>query len=251
MRRFFISPEKTATDMSIITGSDAAHITQVLRYKIGDIIVLFDGKGTEYKAKILKLAPGEVQLSIIHRYTHNKEPFIHITVAQAFLKEKKMDVVVRQLSEIGVAHWVPFQAKRSVTVLNAKRLAVRKSRWEKIAVEAAKQCGRNRVMSIEPAASFSQVLNRYVEFDQRIIFWEKETKSLKALQPEENIRSGSKVAIILGPEGGFDSQEVKAALAKGFTTVGLGPRILRAETATIVACSLVQFIFGDMGQQSA
>ena len=251
MRRFFISPEKTTTDMPIITGSVAVHITQVLRCKIGDIIVLFDGRGAEYKAKILKLTPGQVQLSIIQRFAPDREPFFNITVAQAFLKEKKMDTVVRQLSEIGAAHLVPFQAKRSITALNSKRLTTRKSRWEKIAIESAKQCGRNRLMSIEPAGSFSHILNHYAEFDQRIIFWEKETKSLKALQTGEKIRMGSKVVIVLGPEGGFDPREINAALAKGFMTVGLGPRILRAETAAIVACALVQFIFGDIGQQSA
>jgi 16S rRNA (uracil1498-N3)-methyltransferase len=251
VRRFFISPEKITTDMPIITGSDAVHIAKVLRHKIGDIIMLFDGRGAEYKAKILNLAHDQIQLAIIQRFISDKEPFIHITVAQAFLKEKKMDSVVRQLSEIGATHWVPFQAKRSIPVLNAKRLAVRKSRWEKIAVEAAKQCGRNRVMSIEPAASLPQVLDRYIEFDQRIIFWEKETKSLNTLQPKEKIHPGYKIAILLGPEGGFDSREIKTALSKGFTSVGLGPRILRSETAAIAACSLIQFIFGDMGQQSA
>jgi 16S rRNA (uracil1498-N3)-methyltransferase len=251
MRRFFISPDNTATDMPIIKGADAAHIAQVLRYKVGDIIALFDGRGSEYKAEILKIAQDHVKLSILQRIASDKEPFIHITVAQGFLKEKKMDTVVRQLSEIGAARWLPFQAKRCVAIPKAERLAARKSRWEKIAIEAAKQCGRNRMMSIEPGASFSHILERCSGFDHRIIFWEKETKSIKALQSQENPCPGSKIAIILGPEGGFDPQEIEAAIEKGFTSVSLGPRILRAETAAIVACSLVQFIFGDLGQQSS
>ena len=247
MRRFYISPENIATDMPVITGTDAVHITQVLRYKMGDIITLFDGIGTEYKAKILQLSSGRVQVAILHHRITDKEPVIYITIAQGFLKEKKMDTVVRQLSEIGVSHWIPFQGSRSVVRLNARRLHARRERWEKIAIEAAKQCGRNQLMSIEPVVSFSQVLDRYAEFDQGIIFWEKEPKGLKKVLPKANIHPGSKIVILLGPEGGFDPAEIQAAKEKGFVTAGLGPRILRAETAAVVAGTLVQYIFGDMG----
>ena len=247
MRRFYLSPENITKDIPVITGSDAVHIAQVLRYKRGDIITLFDGIGTEYKAKILELSPSRVQVSILHRRIIDKEPSIHITIAQGFLKEKKMDTVVRQLSEIGVCRWVPFQGSRSVVRLNAKRLDIRRERWEKIAIEAAKQCGRNQLMSIEPVVSFSQVLDRYAKFDQRIIFWEKETSGLKKVLSKANFQSGSKIVILLGPEGGFAPQEIQDAKDKGFVTAGLGPRILRAETAAVVACALVQFIFGDMG----
>jgi 16S rRNA (uracil1498-N3)-methyltransferase len=247
MRRFYISPENITKEMPILTGSDAVHIAQVLRYKTGDIITLFDGSGTEYKAKILQLSPNRVQVSILHHRIADKELPIYITIAQGFLKEKKMDRVVRQLSEIGVSQWIPFQAIRSVVRLNAKRLDLRKERWEKIAVEAAKQCGRNRLMSIEPVASFSQVLDRYTEFHQGLIFWEKETNGLKKVPPKANIQPGSRIIILLGPEGGFDPTEIQAAKEKGFVTAGLGPRILRAETAAVAAGALIQFIFGDMG----
>lgn len=251
MRRFFIEPEKFATDMPIITGADAAHISQVLRYKIGDIIGLFDGRGGEYEAEIIALDSENVRVAILQRFTAEKESVVEITVAQGILKEKKMDVVVRQLSEIGAMRWVPFRAKRSVAVPNAVRIAARKTRWEKIAVEAAKQCGRNRVMTIEPADTFDQMLERYANCDHRVVFWEKATRSVQYLQTAASHRPGARVIIILGPEGGFDPAEIQTAQAKGFDTFGLGPRILRAETAAIAACTLVQYIFGDMGQQSA
>lgn len=252
MRRFFISPEKIAIDVPVITGPDAAHIIQVLRYKAGDIIGLFDGKGGEYEAEILAVSPGQVKVSIIRRRTGRKDPSVHITVAQGYLKEKKMDTVVRQLSEIGAMCWMPFKAKRSVVNLDSKRLAARKQRWEKIAIEAAKQCGRNRVMSIEPANSYTDLLNRSSQCDQRIVFWENASQSLKNLVAvsDSSLSAVTQVIILLGPEGGFDLHEVRMAKENGFIIAGLGPRILRAETAAIVACTLTQYIFGDLNQQS-
>lgn len=248
MRRFFISPENTATNMPVITGADAIHITQVLRYKIGEIIGLFDGRGGEYEARIMALKPGQVHLSILRRAVADRMTPVHITVAQGFLKEKKMDTVVRQLSETGAAEWVPFKAEHSVVALDTNRLAARKARWEKIAIEAAKQCGRNHVISIAPAASFSELLDRYADFDRRIIFWEKESRPLIGALSEKERLSGIRIVIVLGPEGGFATREIDVALARGFETAGLGPRILRAETAAIVACALAQYIFGDMGK---
>lgn len=248
MRRFFISPEKIATDVPMITGSDAGHIVQVLRYKIGDIIGLFDGCGNEYEAKIITLSKNQVGLSITRHLTVKAESAVDITVAQGFLKEKKMDVVVRQLSELGAACWIPFRAGRSVAVPDGKRLFTRKTRWEKIAVEAAKQCGRSRIMSVAPADSFERLIDDYSKFDHRIIFWEESRQSLQTLQHRQRSRPGTRIIIILGPEGGFEPDEIKTARAKGFETFSLGPRILRAETAAVVACSLVQYIFGDIGQ---
>ncbi len=237
--------------MPVITGNDAAHIVQVLRHKVGDFIALFDGHGNEYEAEIMTLSPGRVQVSILRQIAAEGEAPIQIIVAQGFLKEKKMDLVVRQLSEIGAAHWIPFPAGRSVAVPNKKRILHRKERWEKIAVESAKQCGRNRVLTIDPTPSFEQLLNKCSDCEIRILFYEKEPRCFDAALVETNIRQGSKIAIILGPEGGFDPQEIQTARDNGFVTAGLGPRILRAETAPIVACTLVQYIFGDLCQQSA
>lgn len=238
--------------MPIITGPDASHITQVLRFKVGDIIGLFDGNGGEYEAEIMALTSEKVTVSIIRQGVSNRDPSVHITVAQGYLKEKKMDLVVRQLSEVGAMCWMPFRARRSVVSLDSRRMAARRKRWEKIAVEAAKQCGRNRVMAIEPARSYADVLKRALTCDQRIVFCGKAPRSLKDLAPRAKIDpvTGARIILILGPEGGFDPKELQLAKDSGFTAAGLGPRTLRAETAALVACSLLQYIFGDMGQQS-
>ena len=126
---------------------------------------------------ILQASVSRQQSTVIH-WDESHCEIDHLQQQQLFdhgkeLQEIRRNLasVVRQLSEIGVYQWIPFQASRSVVRLNAKRLDLRIERWEKIAVEAAKQCGRNRLMSIEPVASFSQVLDRYTEFDQGLIFW--------------------------------------------------------------------------------
>ncbi len=233
--------------MPRIVGSDAAHIIQVLRYGVGDLIALFDGLGGEYEAEILAVAPGQVQVSIIRQTLSHRDSKVPITVAQGYLKERKMDRVVRQLSEIGAMSWMPFPAQRSVVNLTPKRIAARKQRWEKIALEAAKQCGRNQIMAIEPASSYVELLDRAVDCAQRIVFWEKAPIALKDLLQGAIPAAQTGIMIILGPEGGFDPQEVQIAKGQGFVTAGLGPRILRAETAAVVACALVQYIFGDLG----
>jgi len=249
MRYFFIEPSQLEDSRLSITGSDARHIKTVLRMKPGDKIGLFDGKGFEYEAKIVDVSPGRVQVSLIRRFLSTAESPLKIIVAQAFLKEKKMDGLVRQLSELGIVKWIPFIAERSVPRPYKKQLSARAKRWEKIAKEALKQCRRGRIMKIGETVSFEEMLNLGQSYDLKVTFWEDE------LQPVHAKLAGSdgqinNIFALIGPEGGFTQKEINKARDCGFATVGLGPRILRAETATIAACVLLQYLFGDMSQKN-
>ncbi len=247
MRYFFIKPSEIASSTSVITGTDARHIQTVLRLKPGDKIGLFDGKGFEYEARIVALSPGRVEVSIITSFPSTSESPVQIIVAQAFLKERKMDGLVRQLTELGITKWIPFFAERSIPRPDKKHLSARTERWRKIAKESIKQCKRGRITEIGKAVSFEEVLNLGEVCDLKIAFWENELQPINDTLPKPD-RQINNIFALMGPEGGFTSQEIESARARGFVTAALGPRILRAETATIAACVLLQYFYGDMGQ---
>jgi len=209
--------------------------------------VLFDGTGAEYEAKIAAASSDGVTVSILKRIASNSESPISITVAQGFLKEKKMDDLIRALTELGITRWVPFFAERSVPRPSGHRLSARADRWQTIAREALKQCRRSRLPEIVVAGSMDDVITLSAESELKVAFWEKAVDSIPVSFNRKSGSSGSHVFILLGPEGGFSDAEIQVATAAGFKVVSLGPRILRAETATIAACSLIQYLLGDLG----
>lgn len=247
MRYFFIEKSEREDSILSITGPDARHIKTVLRMNPGDKIGLFDGKGFEYEAKIVSLSPKRVMVSLIRRFLSTAESSLQIIVAQAFLKEKKMDDLVRKLTELGIAGWIPFFSQRSIARPDKKRLAGRSQRWERISTEALKQCRRKNMLEISEAVTFDEVLGLSKNSDLKIVFWENETTLInRGFGPESDNLLNS-IMVMLGPEGGFTGQEIERARQAGFVTAGLGPRILRAETATLAAGTLIQYLFGDMG----
>jgi 16S rRNA (uracil1498-N3)-methyltransferase len=247
MRRFFIEESKITGPIIAITGSDAAHIKKVLRMKPGDMIELFDGRGFEYEARIENLLAGSIEVSITKRFLSASESPVQIIVAQALLKDKKMDTLARQLTEIGVARLIPFTSIRSVPIPDQKKLSARRKRWEKIAIEALKQCRRGHVTEMGETITFNDVIKIDDGCDLKIVFWENESKPVSDAVQQLHDRHYRKILSVLGPEGGFSEKEIEDARAFGFVTASLGPRILRAETATIAACTILQYLFGDMG----
>lgn len=249
MRYFFIKPLTPGAQIAVITGSDAKHIKTVLRLKPGDNIGLFDGSGMEYEAKITALTTGRIEAAVIRRFPSKAESPIQIIIAQGLLKDRKMDGIVRHLTELGITKWIPFMAHRSIPKPDKTHLSKRKERWETIAKEAAKQCKRGRIPEINVLVSFEKVLDIGASCDFKIAFWENETTPVSAIAMASG-RQFNTIFAILGPEGGFTSREIETAKSRGFISAALGPRILKAETATIAACVLLQYLFGDMGQKT-
>jgi 16S rRNA (uracil1498-N3)-methyltransferase len=250
MRHFFIDPSPAKNSLVAIQQPEAHHIKNVLRLKPGDRIKLFDGTGLEYEAVIRKISAEEVDVEILSRIRATLRSGVQIMVAQAFLKEKKMDDLVRKLCELGVAKWVPFFSQRSIARPDASRLAGRIRRWHRIAAEALKQCRRIDLPEIAGALSFEEVLDFSKTCDLNIVFWENETSPLNSGMGSNEKHSIKKILLMLGPEGGFTQKEIDMAQHSGFVMAGLGPRILRAETATLAAVTLVQYLFGDMGTRT-
>jgi len=245
MRYFFISPDEVRKENPRISGAEARHMLQVLRLAPGHRIGLVDGTGRGYTADIVGITDSGVQVVIRAEFEAPRESPLEIVVAQALLKEKKMDRLVRQLTELGIAEWRPVASARSIPRLEGGRLAARLERWGKIAMEAVKQCRRGRTPDIHPPVSLAELLAMDLSCRPKVAFWEEASRPLDAIEPGDG--TCRRILVLLGPEGGFSPEEMAAATGSGFVAVGLGPRILRAETATVAAVSLIQHRFGDMG----
>ncbi|MBU1181892.1 MAG: RsmE family RNA methyltransferase [Pseudomonadota bacterium] len=250
MRHFFVDQSELACQVPALRGTDARHIINVLRLKPEDRIGLFDGTGKQYEARIVAIYSGKVEFSVIGSSSPAVESVLELVVGQSFLKEKKMDDLVRQLTELGVTKWIPFISERSIPRPDDKRLYAREKRWEKIAKEAAKQCKRVKITGIGKTVPFEDVIAIEKDFDLKIVFWENEKNLLDPKSLAADHDDLKKILVMFGPEGGFSVNEIEKAKERGFITVSIGPRILKAETATICACALMQFLFGDMGQKN-
>jgi 16S rRNA (uracil1498-N3)-methyltransferase len=249
MRYFYVDHALKIDQITTVTGADARHIQRVLRLKAGQAIGLFDDNGMAYEAMILACRRGAVQVKIIQEKPTTAESPTEIIIGQAVLKDRKMDILIRHLTELGITRWLPFYASRCVAQPKTGRLTARMQRWQTISREAMKQSKRGRSMDIGTPVSFDDALARLHACDIKILFSENETLALDTLPQGPSATDNLTVAAFLGPEGGFTDHEVALARDCGFVTVSLGPRILRSETATISAAVLLQYLFGDLGKK--
>jgi len=240
MPRFPISENQINNNEAIITGSDYKHIVKVLRLKTGDQITLFDTNTTEYYGKIREIGKKDILIDILQSKKVNTDSPIKITLLQGLPKGDKMDYIIEKATELGVHTIVPVITERSQVGERE-----RKKRWERIALEASKQCGRTKPTCIENTLDFNEAIKRYAEKELAIILHvncEDMAKNYlkNSLQPPQDI------ILFIGPEGGFSEKEVLFGIEMGFISLGLGPRILRTETASITVLSVLQFHYGDL-----
>lgn len=221
------------------------HISRVLRLGVGDGVVLFDGEGKEYQAVIHGMTADRISFLIENeKSTALRDSPLRILLAVALLKSPRFDWLLQKTTELGVAEIIPFHSSRVIPRLEKKGAEEKHRRWQKIAGEASRQCGRASVPKVHSLHSFEEVLSLGFPRAARIFFWEEEkTGSLR----DSLATSTTSVFALVGPEGGFSEEEAKLALESGFRPVRMGPRILRAETAAIVATSLIQYVCGDLG----
>ncbi len=243
MQKFLIPQKKINGNKAKITGQDAKHITKVLRMRPKDKILFTDGNGRDFISTITEISSQEVMLDITETINSKFESPVQITIFQGMLKDSKMDTLVRHLTELGIYAWTPLLCKRSIPRPDKKRIDSRLKRWEKIAIEALKQCNRSILPKINKPVTFPDIIENCSKFDLKITFWENATLPVNSLKKNKNIK---KIGILIGPEGGFSKEETALAEKAGFQTLWLGPRVLRAETASITACSLIQHYFGDI-----
>ena len=242
MPRFFVPAEHVAEGQAKLAGSEFRHLMRVLRLREGDALTLFDDRGREHDGVILSLSPRAAVVRITATSVPPRESPLAITLFQGIPKGRKMDLVVEKATELGVGAIVPFASAFSA---GAAAVATAKhERWTRIALAAAKQSGRIAVPTVSAPLTFREVLAAAGADGLRLLFFEGAGGVPLAALPDG---APTSVAIAVGPEGGFSREVVGAARDAGFTVVGVGPRILRTETAALVAVTLVQARWGDLG----
>lgn len=245
MARFFVPTRQIADHRATITGVELNHLRRVLRLRPQDRVVVFDDAGCEHEGIIRSLSEDRGEIEIIRSYQVDNESPLKTTLALGLTKGEKMDWVVEKATELGVHTVVPFVSSYTIPKLNERKKAQRCERWQKIALSAAKQCGRVRIPEIMALTEFRDLLKPLSRDALRLLFWEKECEQgLSELK--ETRTTINEVIVMVGPEGGFSAQEAALALQHGYKPMRLGPRILRAETAALAALSAVQLLWGDL-----
>lgn len=240
MPRFFV--ERIRGNTVTLTGENAAHIAKSLRMRAGEVLTLSDADGTDCEGRIRSVTPESVEVEILETRQNTSEPSIAVTLYQALPKVGKFETIVQKAVELGVKQVVPILTSRCVSRPDEKSMSKKLERYNKIALEAAKQSGRGIVPTVEPLMTYESMLSEFSEYDKVVLFYEEGGESLREIVPP----SAGKIAVIIGSEGGFSKEEVKNAVSAGAAVATLGPRILRCETAPVAALSILMYHTGNM-----
>ena len=245
MQKFFINSRDIEQSEITISGSDAAHISRSLRMAPGEKIMLGDGEGNDCVCEIVGFTPDTVTVRVLQRMRNGSEPPYRAVLYQALAKGEKMDYIVQKATELGVSEIIPFESRRCIVRLRDGHGEKKRERWQRIAEEAAKQCGRGIIPRVGMPVGFEEAV-REAESDgaKNFICYEEE-KNLTLASVGRSDRYG----FFIGPEGGFESVEAELAARAGITPVSLGPRILRCESASGFVLSCLCFM-NELGGQN-
>ncbi len=244
MHRFY-APNLSATGATELPADEARHLARVLRLRAGDTVAVFDGRGREVVARVESTSATRATVRSVEPRAAAPEPAVAITLAQALLKSDKMDRVIRDAVMLGVAAIQPFASRRSDVPLKAMAEGGRHHRWERTVVASVKQCGRAVVPPVHPASEFDDVL-KGAAGEARLMFVEPGAGAEPAeLTSLEGQRPLSGAIVLIGPEGGWDPGELRAARAAGATLLSFGSRVLRADAAAAAVMSVLRYIWRD------
>jgi 16S rRNA (uracil1498-N3)-methyltransferase len=244
MHRFYIAPEHWQSDSPVLTGSEAHHCRNVLRLEPGDKIVLFDGRGRELTAEITSSDSSTISLRKLHEA---KTPRLRcqITLGQAIPKGKNMDLIVQKAVEIGAAEIAPILSDRTVVRLDEESAASKQTKWQTVAIEAAKQCGQNWLPRVHVPQTMAQFFEHPIRFNLQLIgSLQSDAVHLKKILAEYSAEHGDRptsVLMLVGPEGDFTPAELSLARSHGCRPITLGPIVLRVETASIYCLSILSY----------
>jgi 16S rRNA (uracil1498-N3)-methyltransferase len=225
--------------------SAAQHLAKVLRARSGDEIVLFTGAGLEFAAAVESIRGSRVTAAVGEARAIDRESPLAVTLVQCIARGDRMDVIVQKATELGVARIVPVMSRRSVVRLDAAQAASKAEHWRGITVAACEQCGRNRLPVIEAPRQLIRYLGEAPPGGARLLLDPDAGRSDAALKID------AAVEMAIGPEGGFDVEELEAFRVSGFVSVTLGPRVLRTETAAIAGLAWLQSRYGDFTSPAA
>ncbi len=242
MRRFYCTSENVTESTVLFDRDESKHIARVLRMEAGDEIIVSTGDGLDRYAT-LTVVGDECEAEIKSIIKNENEPSAEIILFQSVIKNEKMDILIQKVTELGITKIVPVITERTVVKFeDDKKEKKKQERWQKIALEACKQCGRSRVPEVLSAMSFSEALKLFGEAEEKIVAYEEE----KTVSIVSAIKKAKSIGYFIGPEGGITENEHKRLKEAGAISVSLGKRILRAETAAIVTGGVVLALMGEM-----
>ena len=241
MTRIFVASALTAGAELDLPDEAARHVAQVLRMRAGEALTLFDGRGGEYAAVIVDAGRRDVRVRIDQHYPVDRESRLDVTLAQCVSKGDRMDYTIQKAVELGVSRIVPLLSERSVVKLDAERWDKKLDHWRGVAVSACEQSGRTRVPEVTAVQKLDAWLAAPAEGRLRLVLAPTESVSLRSLD------AAASIALLIGPEGGLSDGEIAAARRAGCIGIGLGPRVLRTETAGVATLAALQVLWGDLG----
>lgn len=241
MQHFFVTPSQVGDGYISIEGRDVNHIRNVLRMRPGEELAVSDGNNRKYLCSVERYEEGRAILKIKEEQAADTELPSRICLFQGLPKQDKMELIVQKAVELGVSEVIPVVTKRSVVKLDEKKAAKKTERWQSIAESASKQAGRGYIPKVAPVAGFTEALAYASGLDVLLIPYELAEGMQETKKVISGIRPGQSVGVFIGPEGGFEQEEVEEAIRAGAVPVTLGRRILRTETAGLTTLSVLMF----------
>jgi 16S rRNA (uracil1498-N3)-methyltransferase len=241
LTRVFVDSPLTPDADVRLPDAAAVHVGRVLRLREGAVLIAFDGSGNDYRCEILSVKGDEVLVRVGPRSSGLQESPLRITLVQAVSRGERMDWTLQKATELGVRTIVPVLSARSVVRLDDRQAEKKLRHWQAIVASACEQCGRSIVPEIRLPQEFPRYLATAPREGQRFVLSPSGPASLAGLTS-----AGPRVELLIGPEGGLDDSELERAATAGFAPVRLGPRVLRTETAGIVALTVLQALWGDL-----
>lgn len=250
MHRFYVPAETLSEQIAIIKGEEFKHLANVLRLKPGDDVWLFDGIGHEFAGIIQYIEKDRAGVTLGEPLSFSRESPLEVYLVQGLPKGDKMEFIIQKATELGVRGIIPLTAERCVVRLEGRKKGERRERWQKVAVEAAKQCRRALVPTVALPHKLSDFLQALPPENLLLIPWEEGGRPLKSVLTASELGPYQKkpIYILIGPEGGWEASEVTQAVGSGAIAVTLGPRIMRTETAGLAAIAAVMYQWGDLGE---
>ena len=246
MYHFFVTEDQIGEETIVIRGSDVNHIRNVLRMRQGELLFISGGEGTGYECEICHIGTDQVMARILSRSDRTGELPARLHLFQGLPKGDKMELVIQKAVELGVSEVVPVITRRTIVKLDKKKEEAKTARWNAVAESAAKQSGRGVIPVVRGVLSFKEALAYAGPFPVKIIAYER-AEGMKTLREQlGRIRPGMDTGIFIGPEGGFEEEEISGAESAGAVPVSLGRRILRTETAGLMVLSVAGYLLETM-----
>lgn len=249
LHRFFVGAEELQNDEVILRWQRAHQIYNVLRLRAGDHIIVLDNHGAEFDVALTAAGSSEVKGQVLEKRAATGEPKLQLTLYQSLLSRDKFELVLQKCTEVGVSRFVPVITRRSI-VQNVDGVKPSKLiRWQRIIAEAAEQSRRGRIPELTEPLMLEKATDQLADFDCRLIASaEAEGVGLGSCLRACDLGGGARIALLIGPEGGFTGAEIERFAASGGSVFSLGRRILRTETAAVVASSIILYELGEMGK---